>query len=68
MARSSLFRLVVQEFERRYLLIELRRNGWNRAQTARELGISYRGLLSKITLFQLSPSAPESGDPASVSA
>jgi len=68
MARSSLFRLAVQEFERRYLLIELERNGWNRSQTARELGLSYRTLLYKIDQLQLSPSAERVGDPVPVSA
>lgn len=38
----------MEEFERGYLLKELQRHGWNRAQTARELGICYRSLNYKI--------------------
>jgi DNA-binding NtrC family response regulator len=43
-----LFHQVVREFERRYLLVELHRNNWNRAETARELGLPYRTLLKKL--------------------
>lgn len=48
MKHSSLFRLTMEELERRYLLAELSRHGWNRTQTARDLGLSYRTLLYKI--------------------
>ena len=48
MTRTSVFRLNMEEFERRYLAAELKRHGWNRTQTARELGLSYRALLYKI--------------------
>jgi hypothetical protein len=55
MQRSSLFHLTVQEFERGYLLNELKRHGWNRTKTAKELGLSYRGILYKIAQHKLSP-------------
>lgn len=45
MKRPSLFHLNVEEFERRYLQGELEKHGWNRCKTARELGLSYRGIL-----------------------
>lgn len=54
-SRTSLFALNVQEFERRYLRTELERHGWNRTRTARELGLSYRGLLYKIEKLHLDP-------------
>lgn len=50
---NSLFREVVREFERRYLSVELHRNNWNRAETARELGMSYRTLLHKVAVYEL---------------
>jgi transcriptional regulator with GAF, ATPase, and Fis domain len=55
MSRTSLFRLNLLEFERRYLLSELTRHHWNRAKTARELGLSYRSLQYKIIRHHLSP-------------
>lgn len=55
MPRTSLFALNMQEFERRYLRIELERHGWNRTATARDLGLSYRGLLYKIEKLSLVP-------------
>ena len=53
--RTSLFALNVEEFERRYLRSELEKHGWNRTRTARELGLSYRGLLYKIEKLSLVP-------------
>jgi two-component system, NtrC family, response regulator AtoC len=59
---TSLLRSAVDEFERRYLLQELLRNRWNRAKTARDLGISYRTLLYKIERFRLAaPDADAAG-------
>jgi DNA-binding NtrC family response regulator len=51
--KASLFHQVVREFERRYLLVELHRNNWNRAETARELGLPYRTLLKKLEVLDL---------------
>lgn len=66
MTGSSLFRLTMQEFERRYLLAELRSHAWNRAQTARDLGLSYRALLYKITRLGLTaPASTEEYEPIS---
>jgi len=55
MAATSLFRLVCKEFERRYLLAELRQHGWNRQRTARDLGISSRSLYYKLAQHGLRP-------------
>lgn len=41
----------VSELERRMIAEALERNGWNKARVARELGLSYPTLLSKIRLF-----------------
>lgn len=57
MPRISLLSECVDDFERKFILAELLRNAWNRAKTARELGISYRGLLYKIERFGLQPPA-----------
>lgn len=59
MRSPSLFALNMQEFERRYLLAELRRYGWNRTRTARELGLAYRTLLYKIAKLHLAPPRDE---------
>ena len=61
MQRTSLLSLCVEEFERKFLLAELIRNGWNRKRTARELGISYRAIFYKIERFQLEPPKPTEG-------
>ena len=61
MARSSLFSLVCEEFQRRYLLRELIEHGWDRRHTAEDLGVSYRNLLRKIKSLGLNPSNPEEG-------
>jgi DNA-binding NtrC family response regulator len=55
MKRSSLLQRALDDFERLYIQNELARNRWNRAATARELGISYRGLLYKIDRLRLIP-------------
>ncbi len=59
MLRTSLFRLNVEEFERRYLQGELERHRWNRTETARELGLSYRALRYKIAYLNLIPPVEE---------
>ena len=59
MPRTSLYHLAVQEFQRRYLLSELTRNNWNRFKTARDLGLSYRALLYKISQLNLRPRTEE---------
>ncbi|HUP20300.1 MAG TPA: sigma-54 dependent transcriptional regulator [Gemmatimonadota bacterium] len=47
------------EYERRIVAHVLERNGWNRSQTARELGISRPRLLRKIEKYELEePAAP----------
>jgi DNA-binding NtrC family response regulator len=55
MKSVAIFYRVLGEFERAYLQKELERNQWNRARTARDLGISYRTLLYKIEHFDLTP-------------
>jgi DNA-binding NtrC family response regulator len=62
--KTSLFHLTMEEFERQYISGELERNGWNRTQTARDLGLSYRGLLYKIEKLQLVPPAQEFAETA----
>lgn len=61
--KPSPYRRSVEEFERRYLLGELERNGWNRTRTARDLGLSYRALLYKIERFQLIAPDKEIAEP-----
>ena len=53
MKRPSLFRQDIESYERRYLLAALELHSWNRAQTARDLGIAYRTLHYKIERFRL---------------
>ena len=65
MSRTSLFAENMRELERRYLLSELRRHAWNRTQTARELGLSYRGLLYKISRLGLVPPDKQECEPIS---
>lgn len=62
MKRTSLLALAVEEFERRYLRVELIRHGWNRKRTALDLGISYRGLHYKIQKYQLKPEGRRDSD------
>jgi DNA-binding NtrC family response regulator len=62
--KNSLFHLTMKEFERQYISGELERNGWNRTQTARGLGLSYRALLYKIERLQLVPPAEEFAETA----
>lgn len=57
MARSCLYTMVCEEFERRYLLQELTDHGWNRKSTASDLGLSYRALLRH--LHRLAITRPE---------
>lgn len=59
MKPRALFYRVLEEFERNYLANELIRNSWNRAKTARELGLSYRTLLYKIERFEIVPPAAD---------
>ncbi len=64
-------RQAVRELERTIILKMLRKNNWNRKQTARSLKISYRALLYKIKEAGLppkrlpvaAPTAPRSHDP-----
>lgn len=51
----SLYHLVRDEFERRYLTKELIEHGWNRTSTARDLGLTYRALRYKIESLGLHP-------------
>lgn len=59
MRSSSLFRQDMESYERRYLLAALELHSWNRAQTARDLGMSYRTIHYKIERFQLAPPEKE---------
>ena len=52
---KSLLRNVKGEAERSAIASTLEKTHWNRRAAARELGISYRGLLYKIQEYQLSP-------------
>lgn len=61
---DSLLRKALNNFESDYIQRALRRNRWNRYQTARELGLSYRGLLYKIERHHLSPPSIEEAVPA----
>jgi DNA-binding NtrC family response regulator len=54
----------MEGFEREYLLKELERCHWNRARTARELGLDYRTLRYKIERLQLAPPPSEFAEPA----
>jgi len=64
MRSSSLYRLSVEEFEREYLSKELQRNHWNRAKTARDLGMAYRTLYYKIERLKLAPPPSEFAETA----
>ena len=55
MARSA-----VSEAETEMIAEALRRNNWNRKRTALELRISYKALLYKIRLYDLSPESTRS--------
>lgn len=68
MTRPSLLRQSLEDFERRFLQDELERHGWNRAGTARDLGICYRALLYKIDRLGLTPPAKEEFSEPSFSA
>jgi len=46
-------RINVAVLEKRMIAEGLERNGWNKARTSRELGLSYPTLLAKIRLFKL---------------
>jgi two-component system response regulator HupR/HoxA len=43
----------ISQLERRMIADALQRHGWNRARAARELGLSYPTLLSKIRLLAI---------------
>lgn len=55
MKPSPVLRDAVREFEKRFILEHLQRRGWNRTRTARDLGMSHRGLLYKIHRHKLIP-------------
>lgn len=55
MRRPSLLRQDLAAYERNYLLAALELRNWNRAQTARDLGISYRTIRYKIERLGLTP-------------
>jgi DNA-binding NtrC family response regulator len=52
-ARGKTLRSNVSELERRMIAQALERNRWNRARTARELGLSYPTLLAKIRSLRI---------------
>ena len=52
---KALLRTVKGETERSAIATKLEKTHWNRRAAARELGISYRGLLYKIQQYQLLP-------------
>lgn len=60
MARHSFLVDSLRDAEREIILKKLTLHGWNRTRTARELGITYRGLLYKIQKLGLTP--PEKDD------
>lgn len=64
MKRPSLFRQDIESYERRYLLAALELHSWNRAQTARDLGIAYRTLHYKIERLNLAPPPSEFAESA----
>lgn len=64
MRRPSLLRQDVEAYERNYLLAALELRSWNRAQTARDLGISYRTINYKIERLNLSPPPPDFAESA----
>jgi len=43
----------VERLERSMILGELRRNGWNKTQAARALGVSRRNLIRKVASYKL---------------
>ncbi len=43
----------IEFVERRMILETLRRTGWNKSQTARELGVSRRNLIRKVARYEL---------------
>ena len=54
-AAAAALRSNVSELERRMIAEALERNRWNKARVARELGLSYPTLLSKIRTSRSSP-------------
>ena len=54
---KSLVRTIKGEAERNAIASTLEKTHWNRKEAARQLRISYRGLLYKIQEYQLAPSA-----------
>jgi transcriptional regulator with GAF, ATPase, and Fis domain/tetratricopeptide (TPR) repeat protein len=56
--RSRSLRSNVAVLERRMIAEALERHGWNKARTARELGLSYPTLLAKIRGFNLEKRQP----------
>jgi DNA-binding NtrC family response regulator len=43
----------MREFERRYITMALRENGWNRSVAARKLGIHRNTLINKVRIHNL---------------
>jgi len=56
-ARARTLRSNVSDLERRMIAQALDRNRWNRARTARELGLSYPTLLAKIRSLRIEKAA-----------
>jgi two-component system response regulator AtoC len=52
---KSLMRTIKGEAERNAIAVALEKTNWNRRAAARQLGISYRGLLYKIQQYELLP-------------
>ena len=52
----------IQDLERAMLAEGLRRHGWNKSHTARDLGISRASLVAKVKKYGLEP-APAGGKP-----
>jgi len=55
MKKASYLRIQLDSYERMVLRAVLETHNWNRKQSAKYLGISYRTLLYKIEKFQLAP-------------
>jgi DNA-binding NtrC family response regulator len=43
----------IEQLERRMILEGLLRTGWNKTQTAKELGVSRRNLIRKVAAYEL---------------
>jgi len=54
-APSGKLKETMAQLERQVLLVALEGNGWNRSETARQLGISRQALMVKLSKYELAP-------------